>query len=125
MNKKVVIVVVVVIIGLVIVFVLGGSKKNELKILENLNNIIKIIYNLGEIDVKLNFKKVVVFDYLVLDIMDVLGVVENLVGFLKVSLLVFLEKYKDDKYVDLGGLKELDLEGIKLVNLDLIIINGR
>ena len=125
MNKKAAIVAAVAIIGLVTVFALGGSKKNESKTSENSNNTIKITHNLGETDVKLNPKKVVVFDYSALDTMDALGVAENLVGLPKTSLPASLEKYKDKKYADLGGLKEPDLEGIKSANPDLIIINGR
>lgn len=125
MNKKAAIVAAVAIIGLVTVFALGGSKNNESKTSENSNNTIKIIHNLGETDVKLNPKKVVVFDYSALDTMDTLGVAENLVGLPKASLPASLEKYKDEKYADLGGLKEPDLEGIKSANPDLIIINGR
>ncbi|MCE0809868.1 ABC transporter substrate-binding protein, partial [Clostridioides difficile] len=125
MNKKAAIVAAVAIIGLVTVFALGGSKKNESKTSENSNNTMKITHNLGETDVKLNPKKVVVFDYSALDTMDALGVAENLVGLPKASLPASLEKYKDDKYADLGGLKEPDLEGIKSANPDLIIINGR
>ena len=37
----------------------------------------------------------------------------------------FGEKYKEDKYSDLGGLKEPDFEAINELNPDLIIISGR
>ena len=43
----------------------------------------------------------------------------------KSTLPSYLDKYKDDKYVDLGSLKEFDLEKINEVEPDLIIIEGR
>ncbi|MCC0640054.1 MULTISPECIES: ABC transporter substrate-binding protein [unclassified Clostridioides] len=125
MNKKAAIIATVAIVGLVAVFALGGSKKSDKKTLDASNATIKITHSLGETDVKLKPKKVVVFDYSALDTMDALGVSESLVGLPKSSLPVSLEKYKDEKYADLGGLKEPDLESIKSTNPDLIIINGR
>ena len=60
----------------------------------------------GEVLVKKNPKVVVSFDYGVVDILDNLGV--EVKGLPKSALPTFLSKYKDSKYVDLGGLKDPD-----------------
>lgn len=125
MNKKSGIIAGIAIVGLVGVFALGGNKKSEPKTVVDADAAVKITHNLGETEVELNPEKVVVFDYAALDTMDVLGVGDTLVGLPKSSLPKSLEKYKDEKYADLGGLKEPDLEGIKSADPDLIIINGR
>lgn len=77
----------------------------------------------GEVEVPVNPKNVVVLDYGSLDIMTKLEV--EPVALPKGSLPAYLDKYKDDKYVDLGSLKEFDLEKINEVAPDLIIIEGR
>lgn len=77
----------------------------------------------GEVEVPVNPKNVVVLDYGSLDIMTKLGV--EPVALPKGSLPSYLEQYKDDKYVDLGSLKEFDLEKINEAAPDLIIIEGR
>lgn len=77
----------------------------------------------GEVEVPVNPKNVVVLDYGSLDIMTKLEV--EPVALPKGSLPAYLDKYKDDKYVDLGSLKEFDLEKINEVEPDLIIIEGR
>lgn len=77
----------------------------------------------GEVEVPVNPKNVVVLDYGSLDIMTKLGV--EPVALPKGSLPSYLEQYKDEKYVDLGSLKEFDLEKVNSVEPDLIIIEGR
>ncbi len=77
----------------------------------------------GDVEVSVNPKNVVVLDYGSLDIMTKLGI--EPVALPKGSLPSYLDKYKDDKYVDLGSLKEFDLEKINEVEPDLIIIEGR
>ena len=77
----------------------------------------------GEVTVPVNPKNVVVLDYGSLDIMTKLGV--EPVALPKGSLPDYLSQYKDDKYVDLGSLKEFDLEKVNAAEPDLIIIEGR
>ncbi|MCF0149726.1 MAG: siderophore ABC transporter substrate-binding protein [Clostridium sp.] len=77
----------------------------------------------GDVEISVNPKNVVVLDYGSLDIMTKLGV--EPVALPKSSLPSYLDKYKDDKYVDLGSVKEFDLEKINEVEPDLIIIEGR
>lgn len=124
MNKKAAIIAGVAIIGLVGAFALGGKKDEKQNTALEAESSMKIVHSLGETEVATNPKKVVVFDYSILDTMDALGI-ENIVGLPKSSLPELLKKYEDEKYADLGGLKEPDLEAIKSQNPDLIIIGGR
>lgn len=77
----------------------------------------------GEVEVPVNPKNVVVLDYGSLDIMSKLGV--EPVALPKSALPSYLDKYKEDKYIDLGTLKEFDLEKINEAEPDLIIIERR
>lgn len=124
MNKKAAIIAGVAIIGLVGAFALGVNKDKKQNTALEAESSMKIVHSLGETEFATNPKKVVVFDYSILDTMDALGI-ENVVGLPKASLPESLKKYEDEKYADLGGLKEPDLEAIKSQNPDLIIIGGR
>ncbi|GKU76143.1 siderophore ABC transporter substrate-binding protein [Paenibacillus sp. L3-i20] len=84
---------------------------------------ITVKHKLGETKVKVNPSNVVVFDYGALDTLDKLGVEVKSVA--KKSLPTYLEKYKDEKYVNAGGLKEPDFETIDGISPELIIISGR
>lgn len=87
------------------------------------NKTIVVTDQMGEVEVPVNPQNVVVLDYGSLDIMDKLGV--EPVALPKGSLPEYLSKYEDEKYVDLGGVKEFDLEKINAAEPDLIIIEGR
>jgi len=82
-----------------------------------------IKHQLGETTIEKKPERVIVFDYGVLDTIDYIG--EDIVGLPKQSLPPFLDKYNDDKYTDVGSLKEPNLETIFELNPDLIIISGR
>lgn len=84
---------------------------------------ITVTHQLGETEVEKNPEKVVVFDFGVLDSLDKLGV--EATGIPKQSLPGYLEKYNDEKYENVGGLKEPDFEKINELAPDLIIISGR
>ena len=107
---------------LLLVGVVGCSKGNTEKAKED-NKKIVVTDQKGEVEVPVNPKNVVVLDYGSLDIMTKLGI--EPVAIPKSSLPLYLDKYNDDKYVDLGSLKEFDLEKINSVEPDLIIIEGR
>lgn len=100
----------------------SGDKKAEESAQEE-NKTVVVTDQKGEVEVPVNPKNVVVLDYGSLDIMAKLGV--EPVALPKSSLPTYLDKYKDDKYVDLGSLKEFDLEKINAAEPDLIIIEGR
>ena len=85
---------------------------------------VKVLHILGETNVVKKPERVVVFDYGILDTFENLGI-DNVVGTVKSSLPEYLEEYNSEKYADLGGLKEPDLEAVKSANPDLIIISGR
>lgn len=85
---------------------------------------ITVTHELGETEVSKNPKKVVVFDYGILDSLDKLGV--EVAGVPQESLPSYLDKYADvEKYENVGTLKEADFEAINAMKPDLIIISGR
>ncbi|MFU7516375.1 siderophore ABC transporter substrate-binding protein [Clostridium sp. HCS.1] len=108
---------------LLLVGVVGCSTANTEEAAKEENKTVVVTDQKGEVEVPVNPKNVVVLDLGSLDIMTKLGV--EPVALPKSSLPSYLEKYKDDKYVDLGSLKEFDLEKINEVEPDLIIIEGR
>ena len=76
-------------------------------------------------ELKKNPKRVVVFDYGVADILKNLGV-DAVVGLPKNGKMPeILSNYSDDKYTNVGSLKETDFEAVESFNPDLIIIGGR
>ena len=88
------------------------------------NTELTIKHFLGETKVKKNPKKVVVFDFGILDTLDSLGIE---VAALPRSGTVpsYLEKYNTDQYENVGSLKEPDFEKINELQPDLIIISAR
>lgn len=82
-----------------------------------------IKHELGEITIKNNPQKVVVFDFGTLDTLDKLGV--EVTGLPQSNVPSYLSKYSDAKYENVGGLKEPDFEKINSLSPDLIIISGR
>ena len=84
---------------------------------------VTVIHDLGEVTITEKPESVVVFDFGALDTLDALGI--EVAGVVKGSLPSYLSDYSDDKYGDIGGLKEPDLEGIYELEPDLIIISGR
>jgi len=108
---------------LLLVGVVGCGTTNTEEASKEENKTVVVTDQKGEVEVPVNPKNVVVLDLGSLDIMTKLGV--EPVALPKSSLPSYLEKYKDDKYVDLGSLKEFDLEKINEVEPDLIIIEGR
>ncbi|PLS15996.1 ABC transporter [Bacillus sp. M6-12] len=98
-----------------------GGSSSEGKNTES--NELTIEHQLGETKVKQNPKKVVVFDFGTLDTMDKLGI--EPAGLPKDNIPKYLEKFKDEKYGNTGGLMEPDFEAINELQPDLIIISGR
>lgn len=84
---------------------------------------IVVTHQLGETKVSVNPKKVAVFDMGILDTLDLLGI--EVAGVPKEGLPEYLSKYKDDKYANIGTVKEPDLEALSALDPDLIIISGR
>lgn len=84
---------------------------------------ITIKHELGETTIKKNPEKVVVFDFGVLDTLDELGV--EVAGLPQSNIPSYLSKYEDEKYANLGSLKEPDFEAIHALKPDVIFISGR
>lgn len=82
-----------------------------------------ITHELGETKVKKNPEKVVVFDFGILDSMDKLGIEATALP--KVTIPSYLSKFEDEKYENVGSLKEPDFEKISEIQPDLIIISAR
>ncbi|MBA4537810.1 siderophore ABC transporter substrate-binding protein [Bacillus aquiflavi] len=80
-------------------------------------------HQLGETTVKVNPKKVVVFDFGILDSLDKLNI--EVTGVPQANIPPYLSKFEDDKYVNVGSLKEPDFEKINEIGPDLIIISAR
>lgn len=76
-------------------------------------------------ELKKNPKRVIVFDYGVADILKNLGV-DAVVGIPKDGKIPeILSNYSDDKYTNVGSLKETNFEAVESLNPDLIILGGR
>ncbi|MEI4791525.1 siderophore ABC transporter substrate-binding protein [Bacillus sp. FJAT-53060] len=84
---------------------------------------VKDMLNKDGVKIKKNPKKVVVFDMGSLDTLDKLGV--NVTALPKQVVPKYLSKYEDDKYENVGGLKEPNFEKIAELDPDLIIIQHR
>ncbi|WP_165820852.1 siderophore ABC transporter substrate-binding protein [Pueribacillus theae] len=97
----------------------AGSKDNQKSESETLT----ITHELGETKVKKNPEKVVVFDFGILDSMDKLGI--EAAALPKTNIPPYLSKFEDEKYANVGSLKEPDFEKINEIQPDLIIISGR
>ncbi|WP_025785499.1 siderophore ABC transporter substrate-binding protein [Sporosarcina sp. D27] len=80
-------------------------------------------HDLGETTLEGTPKKVVVFDFGVLDTLDELGV--EVAGLPQSNVPAYLEKYASDDYTNLGSLKEPDFEALHALKPDVIFISGR
>ncbi|SFB00409.1 siderophore ABC transporter substrate-binding protein [Clostridium frigidicarnis] len=122
MNKKIgTIVIAIIVILLGATYFIKNKTSNENT--TSKESTINITHRYGETTVPKNPKRVVVLDYGSVDILDNMGI--DIVGLPKSSIPNYLEKFKDDKYTDLGALLEFSLEKINELKPDLIIIEGR
>lgn len=91
----------------------------------NVSETVSVKHELSDtpVEVTKNPEKVVVFDFGTLNTLDDLGV--EVAGLPRTNVPGYLSKYDDDKYVNVGSLKEPDFETIHEMKPDLIIISGR
>ncbi|MFP7300035.1 siderophore ABC transporter substrate-binding protein [Neobacillus niacini] len=82
-----------------------------------------IEHKYGEAVLEKNPKKVVVFDFGILDTLDELGV--EVTGVPQTAVPSYLEKYAGEGYTNVGSLKEPDFEAIHAMQPDVIFISGR
>ncbi len=80
-------------------------------------------HELGQAQINGVPKRVVVFDYGLLDIVDAVG--GNIVGVVKDNLPQSLKKFSDKKYTNIGTLFEPNYETLIKLKPDLILISGR
>lgn len=85
---------------------------------------VTIKHELDETEVPKNPEKVVVFDFGVLDSLDLLDV--DVAGVARGSNIPgYLEKFDSDDYENVGSLKEPDFEKISEIDPDVILISAR
>lgn len=122
MNKKVLSIVAIIIVVLLGSYTFINMNKGKAD-KEVVGETIKVTHRQGETEVKKNPKRVAVLDFGSIDTLDKFGV--DVIALPKKGLPSYLEKYKDDKYIDLGSLKEFSMEKLNEAKPDLIIIEGR
>src|SRR5690554_4352522 len=88
----------------------AGEKNGQSGSEADSKDMVTINHEYGETPVKKNPENVVVFDFGVLDTLDELGI--EVVGLPKATIPNYLEKFSDDKYTNVGSLKEPDFEAI-------------
>ncbi|MFP7298967.1 siderophore ABC transporter substrate-binding protein [Neobacillus niacini] len=84
---------------------------------------VTITHKYGEVTLEKNPKKVVVFDFGVLDALDTLGV--EIAALPQAIVPKTLEKYAGSEYTNVGSLKEPDFEALHELQPDVIFISGR
>lgn len=89
------------------------------------SDVLEITHELDSeaVEVAKNPEKVVVFDFGILDTLDELGV--EVAGLPQANVPAYLSKYEDEKYTNLGSLKEPDFEAIHALQPDVIFISTR
>ncbi|MGL5356841.1 MAG: siderophore ABC transporter substrate-binding protein [Cetobacterium sp.] len=109
---------IVLVICIGVFFHLTGDSKDVIE-----GEKVTIVHMMGTTEVIKNPKRVIVFDYGITEMLTTAGI--EIIGLPKDGLPKFLESFKDDKYVNVGGLKEPNLEKIYSIKPDLIIVSGR
>lgn len=98
----------------------GASEKDSKS---NEKEEITIKHEYGEVTLKKNPEKAVVFDFGVLDTLDELGV--EVAGIPQAVVPEYLKKYAGKEYTNVGSLKEPDFEAIHTLQPDVIFISAR
>lgn len=98
------------------------SKENKPTAISQTSTL-EVTHRSGTTIVPLNPKRIVTFDLGSLDNLEALGV--DIIGLPKANLPIYLDQYKDEKYLDFGSLKEPNFEAIHAASPDLIIISDR
>ena len=113
MNKKIAAIISIVLIAIIGVFSIGMKKeKNTGADNEATSTVVVTDANGEKVELNKNPERVVVFDYGVADIIKNLGV--DIVGLPKDGKLPeILSVYADDKYTNVGSLKETNFEAVE------------
>ena len=121
-------------IGVLALGVLSGCSKeapekeeveSDNKVEDVAGNPVKIEHKLGETVLEDRPRKVIVFDYGILDAMEEMGLGDRVVGLPKKSVPEYLDKFKGEEYEDIGTLQEPNFELMYEMKPDLIIIGDR
>lgn len=87
---------------------------------------IEVTHYLGTTEVPYDAQRIVVLDLAALDILDALGLGDRVVGIPKSSSVSYLVSYvEDEAIVNVGSVKEVDMEALNSLEPDLILIGGR
>lgn len=81
--------------------------------------------NMIDIDVETNPEKIVCVDYVSFDMLASWGMTDKIVGGALDSMPPHLAEYVSSDMAALGGLKEVDMEGLMSLQPDLIFTSGR
>lgn len=116
--KKILIAIIILLVGVFAYMFMKSSNEKTTHV-----ETVTITHSLGVTNVPKNPQRVVVFDYGILDMLDIIGA--NVVGLPKDLVPAHLSKYTGEQYVGVGSLKEPNIEKIYELKPDLIIIAGR
>jgi iron complex transport system substrate-binding protein len=87
---------------------------------------VTITHTLGTVKIPYNPQRIAILDMSVLDMLDAFGLGDRIVGMPKDSKVSYLMKYADnDAIVNLGNLKEVNMEALNSLEPDVIFIGGR
>lgn len=87
---------------------------------------ISVTHDLGVTQAPLDAQNIVVLDLAILDMLDSLGLGDRVTGIPKQSSVSYLTSYiEDSNVVNLGSLKEIDMEALNALSPDIIFIGGR
>ena len=119
------------VLALVMVFSLAacGNKNSGTTSKEDTNKTEKpkTVTNNEETDLEVPYdaQRIAVMDMAALDILDSLGLGDRVVGSSSTSLDYLQEYVTNDEIVDLGTIKEADMEAVMSCEPDVIFIGGR
>lgn len=87
---------------------------------------VTVDHSMGTTNVPCEPQRIAALDLAALDILDSLGLGDKVVGIPKKSSVSYLTSYIDNSgIVNLGSVKEVDMEALNSLEPDLIIIGGR
>lgn len=87
---------------------------------------VSVTHELGTIEVPYDAKKIAVLDLAALDVLDALGLGDRVGGIPKSSSVSYLKSYVENAdIIDMGSVKEVDMEALNSLQPDLIFIGGR
>lgn len=119
MKRKLTMITMVISLMIIIAACAGNDQDNK----PNDGPTLEITHDLDTTVVNVNPSNIVVFDFGVLETLDVLDI--PVLGVAKNSLPAHLSQYDSSEYKNIGSLKEPDFEGIYAMKPELIIISGR